>query len=326
MTFLRNLRSAAACTVRRTIFTTCVVLLASFAGPAQADIHAVRQKLAEQSHANKWPPFHPSTVTETVFPGLYRWQPETDTGVIFVNDAVTLLLYTDGRVITNWSQPVLNPQPISAAEKTEMLDQMVRSVRLDKLIRIRQGDGRNQVILLSAFDCPYCIKFERMLAGAGGKVNADIYIFPTTLNNKEVRNLSTVRNIWCDANNAEVWRNVLVKAAPGYFSAAYPGCPLGNHNTQDLEIILRSAGLKFGYPTMIFGNGIVNTAAQELGQFQAQLKAGEGRMWSDAHPEKYSQFRYVQKSVRPDSAAPRTLRELFNRVVAPSGSAKFPAE
>lgn len=301
--FRRNIRSV-----------LLAALLAPLAFPAHADLASVRHILAEKTRVNKWPPFHPATVRETLFPGLYRWQPETDTGAIYVNEAVTLLLYSNGNVINNWTQPVLNPQPISQAEKADLLNQMVRSVRLDNLIHIRQGSGGPKVLLLSAFDCPYCIKFERMLEASGDKINADIYIVPTTLNARDPKQLSTVRNIWCDSKSAAIWRSVLVKAATGHFSVAYAGCPFGNELTQDLEIILRSAGVKFGYPTMIFGNGIVGTAAQDFSAFSAQLKANDGSMWLESNPDRYAQFRSGSQTSPPHTATPRTVRDLLKRM------------
>lgn len=279
---------------RRPLAAALALTLGLGALPAYADLGSVRGVLAERMRAKKIP-FSPSSVRETLIQGLYRWEQGPGVGQLYVNDAVTLILVTDGSKIVEWTQPVRDPQPISEAEKNSLLSEMLRGIRFDRLIKFEQGKGQvgNQVLLISAFDCPYCIKFERMLAGAGDKVDATVYVLPSTLQPKDNARASTVRNIWCAKQNAEVWRNALLKSPGGYYSNLPSGsCDLGVEAARDVQLIVASMGLGGGYPQMLFGNGTTSTAAQELPVFQDQLRKNPGRVfWDEPKPQRYAQFR-----------------------------------
>ncbi|MFL6657198.1 MAG: thioredoxin fold domain-containing protein [Massilia sp.] len=286
--------------------------MAAFALPAHADLGSVRSVLAERMGAKKIP-FTPSAVQETLIKGLYRWEQGPGTGVVFVNDAVTLMLATNSVVVTDWMQPVRNPQPISEAEKGELLKEMVRNIRFEKLIKIEQGTGKTKLLLVSAFDCPYCIKFERMLASAGDKVDATIYILPGTLNWRENARASTVRNIWCANDNARLWRTTLVKASQSYGNLPNGSCDLGAQQVDDLMIILQTQYGKFGFPAMVFADGSKDTAAQELPVFKQQLQQRSGNdFWAEANADKYAQFR--ASAAAADTPAANPLKGLFKRL------------
>ncbi len=279
---------------RRPLAAALALTLGLGALPAYADLGGVRGVLAERMRAKKIP-FSPSSVRETLIQGLYRWEQGPGVGQLYVNDAVTLILVTDGSKIVEWTQPVRDPQPISEAEKNNLLSEMLRGIRFDRLIKFEQGKGRagNQVLLISAYDCPYCIKFERMLAGAGDKVDATVYVLPNTLQPKDNAHASSVRNIWCAKQNAEVWRNTLLKSPGGYYSNLPScSCDLGVEAARDVQLIVASMGLGGGYPQMLFGNGTTSTAAQELPVFQDQLRKNPGRVfWDEPKPQRYAQFR-----------------------------------
>lgn len=278
---------------RRPLAAVLALTLGLGALPAYADLGSVRGVLAERMRAKKIP-FSPSSVRETLIQGLYRWEQGAGVGQLYVNDAVTLILVTDGNKIVEWTQPVRDPQPISEAEKSSLLSEMLRGIRFDRLIKFEQGKGQagNQVLLISAFDCPYCVKFERMLANAGDKVDATVYVLPSTLQPKDNAHASTVRNIWCAKQNAEVWRNTLLKSPGGYFNLPSGSCDLGVEAARDVQLIIASMGLGGGYPQMLFGNGTTSTAAQELPVFQDQLRKSPGRVfWDEPKPQRYAQFR-----------------------------------
>jgi hypothetical protein len=280
--------------------------------PAHADLGSVRGILAERMAAKKVP-FNPSALQETLVKGLYRWDMGPGQAMMFVNDAVTLMLITNNVTITEWSQPVRDPQPISDAEKQELLKEMLRNIRFDKLIKVDQGSGKNKLLLISAFDCPYCIKFERMLNTAGDKVDASIYVLPSTLNARENARASTVRNIWCANDNANVWRKTLVNASPGYFSLPSRSCDLGNQQGEDLQILMRSLYGRMGYPSMIFANGSNDTPGQDFATFSQQLQQTSGSdFWADANPDKYAQFR--ASAAASNTVVVNPLNSLFKRL------------
>jgi len=300
--------------------------MACCALPAHADLASVRSRIDRILRANK-EPFAPSSVQETVIRGLYRWDQGPQIGPIYVNEAVTLMLVTDDTKVIRWDQPVLNPQPISETEKRALLSEMIRNIRLDKLIHIQQGTGANQVLLLSAYDCPVCIQFERMLDAAGNRVNADVYILPSTLEQGRQANVSTVASIWCAADNAIVWRSTLVKAARGYFKAPDPGCDRSFQSTYDVEVILNTLGIFKGYPFMIFGNGQFSLAETDRGAFERQLNKMPGKtFWTEATPDKYAQFRAASVAGGAATGSSTPWQGLFQRLVhPPSGNRAPPA-
>ncbi|HJV50636.1 MAG TPA: hypothetical protein VJ652_04210 [Noviherbaspirillum sp.] len=276
---------------RRTTCAALALCLAVGAFPAHADLTQVRNTLVERMRANKQP-FNPSSVKETLITGLYRWDQGPRTGQIYVNEAVTLMLLTDGNKIVSWEQPVRQPQPISDSEKIEMLSEMIRNIRFDKLIHVRQGKGTNQVLLLSAFDCPVCIRFERMMEAEGSRLDMDLYIVPSTLDPDVTAKVSTVRSIWCAENNAVVWRKTVVQGGWGYFLLPKHSCDVSMSETRDIELLLRSVGGFKGYPYMVLGNGEMATASTDAIVFASQLRKAAGKgFWTDPHPEKYAQFR-----------------------------------
>lgn len=289
--FIREIVADAKLVSARIAMVLCAMTLVMGAGTARANIDDVRRVLGERMKAHH-KVLNPSTLHETLIPGLYRWDRGAGVGQIYVNEAVTLFLGTDATRIVEWGQPVRNPEPISDVEKQELLSEIIRNIRLDKLIHIRQGTGENQVLLVSAFDCPFCIKFERMLEAKGDVLNADIYILPSTLNKNSNANLSTVTNLWCADNNAAVWRQTVTKAQRGYFMAPRPGCGLSIREVEDIELLLHSwSGFK-GFPYMVFGNGEAGTPSDQSDVFMSQLRRSSGKQfWAELHPERYAQFR-----------------------------------
>lgn len=277
--------------VRRATCTVLALWLAVSALPAHADLEQVRNTIADRLRANKQP-FNPSSVKETLISGLYRWDQGTRTGQIYVNEAATLMLLTDGNKIVSWEQPIRQPQPISDAEKIGLLSEMIRNIRFDKLIHIRQGTGANQVLLLSAFDCPVCVRFERMAEAEGSRLDMDLYIVPSTLDSDVTAKVSTVHSIWCAEDNAVAWRKTVVQGGRGYFLLPKHSCDVLMPETWDIELLMRSVGGFEGYPYMVFGTGGMGTASTDAVVFATQLRRAAGKwFWTDPHPDKYAQFR-----------------------------------
>ncbi|WP_028100517.1 thioredoxin fold domain-containing protein [Pseudoduganella violaceinigra] len=296
---------------RRARIAALALALGACALPAHADLSSVRSVLAERLKAKNMP-FSPSSVQETLITGLYRMDTGPGQAVLFVNDAVTLMLITDNVTVTEWSQPVRDPQPISQEEKTELLKEMMRNIRFDKLIKIDQGNAKNKLLLVSAYDCPYCIKFERMLNTAGSKVDASVYVLPSTLNPKENARASTVRNIWCARDNANIWRKTLVNGSGGYFNLPGSSCDLGVQQSADLQLLMRTLYGRDGYPSMIFANGVKTTPGQDWATFEQQMRqTSDSDFWGEPNPQKYAQFR--AEAAAASSTVVNPLNSLFKR-------------
>lgn len=266
--------------------------------PAQADIKSVSAEVAKL--------YNNGRVSETIFQDLYRIDFGPNSAPYYVSESVSLILQTDGTQITQWTQPISKPAPISDEEKSGVLNAIIHNIRFDKLIQLKRGKGTNRILLLSAYDCPYCIKLERMLESAGDKVDATFYIVPATLNPSDKARQDKVHNIWCANDNAETWHQGLVKASQQYPAGdTSAGCTWGDLDRRDMAILLRSLGTKqIGYPFMVPDNGQPMVAAQELPVFLEQIKTGaEKQFWAPKYRAVFPVAEYAQ--FRADKAGPR---------------------
>ena len=274
-----------------------LIALSMTAVPAQADITSVSATV-KKLYGNK------NVVKETIFKDLYRIEGGPNEAIYFINDSATLILETNNLKVTNWSQPVQKPSAISDQEKSKILSAILHNIRFDKLIQITQGKGANKVLLLSAYDCPFCIKFEQMLASAGDKLDVSFFIVPDTLEGDNPQRKQNVQNIWCAADNAKTWREGVVKANLQYPAASKNDCNLSFADARDFQIILRSLGLRVGFPFMIADNGLPLTPTSDLNAFKAQLSSGTHKQFwvpemLNVFPSSlYSQFRAENASPR----------------------------
>ena len=312
MNFLPSFSGGLAARSGSTVARCLVALLGLTSLSAHADLAAVREILVQRAQANH-EPFNPSSVTATLITGLYRWERGANVGQVYVNEAVTLMLVTDSKKITRWDHASPAPQPIGDAEKGELLSEMIKNIEFDKLIHFNQGN-RNKVLLISAYDCQFCSRFERMLAAAGTDLNTDVYVLPSTLRPDLVPNVSTVSNIWCSPENSVAWRETVSKGAKGYFVVPASGCQFSIRKTEDIEVILRSAVAFKGYPYMIFGNGESSTPSSDPAGFSLQLKRMSGAgFWAQPDPRKYAHFRASGPVDGGTQRQLRTLKDLFKR-------------
>jgi hypothetical protein len=265
--------------------------------PAQADFKSVSAEVAKL--------YSNGVVSETIFQDLYRIDFGPNSAPYYVSDSVTLILETDGNQITKWAQPVNKPSAISDEDKTLILNSILRNVRFDKLIPLKRGKGTQRILLLSAYDCPFCIQFERMLETAGDKVDATFYVVPATLNHNDPARADNVHNIWCAKNNTAVWHKGLVSASQQYSSANLASdCTLGNLDRRDMTILLRSMGVQQNYPFMVAENGLPRTPETELGPFLKQINTGaDKKFWDPKFRDVFPATSYSQ--FRADKAGPR---------------------
>lgn len=268
--------------------------LALAASSAQAGANEMRRNL--EPHLKQFnPPICQGAVHNTLVRGLYRCDGPAGYGHAYVNEAASLVMPTNSRDITDFIETGAGAKPVPEPERRALIADMIRNIRYEELIHIKQGNGGGKVLLLSAFDCPYCIKLERTMATPAHRIEADVYILPSTLDASKNANVSTVRNVWCARDNAAVWRQTLTKATGGYFDLPHGSCDLSNQDTKDIETLLAVLGPDFkrrAYPRMILGNGQIYTAAVEAGELKEQLAAGaSGSFWQATPSDSYLNFR-----------------------------------
>ena len=125
-------------------------------------------------------------------------------------------------------------------------------------IKTVKGNGKRELAIFSDPNCPYCKKLETEL----DKLNdVTIYTFIYPL---KPQSMAVSKQIWCDANQAYAWKNLLEKnIQPKAKTCANP-------IERNLELG-RKLGVT-GTPTLIFSNGLKMVGGRSAEDIQAILK------------------------------------------------------
>ncbi|UTO19533.1 MULTISPECIES: DsbC family protein [Acinetobacter] len=125
-------------------------------------------------------------------------------------------------------------------------------------IKTVKGNGKRELAIFSDPNCPYCKKLEAEL----DKLNhVTIYTFIYPL---KPQSIAVSKQIWCDANQAYAWKNLLEKnIQPKAKTCANP-------IERNLELG-RKLGVT-GTPTLIFANGLKMVGGRSAEDIQAIWK------------------------------------------------------
>lgn len=125
-------------------------------------------------------------------------------------------------------------------------------------IKTVKGNGKRELAIFSDPNCPYCKKLETEL----DKLNdVTIYTFIYPLKQQSI---AVSKQIWCDANQAYAWKNLLEKnIQPKAKTCANP-------IERNLELG-RKLGVT-GTPTLIFANGLKMVGGRSAEDIQAIWK------------------------------------------------------
>ncbi|MFW1953407.1 DsbC family protein [Acinetobacter beijerinckii] len=125
-------------------------------------------------------------------------------------------------------------------------------------IKTVKGNGKREFVIFSDPNCPYCKKLETEL----DKLNdVTIYTFIYPL---KPQSIAVSKQIWCDANQAYAWKNLLEKnIQPKAKTCANP-------IERNLELG-RKLGVT-GTPTLIFANGLKMVGGRSAEDIQAIWK------------------------------------------------------
>lgn len=125
-------------------------------------------------------------------------------------------------------------------------------------IKTVKGNGKRELVIFSDPNCPYCKKLETEL----DKLN-DVTIY-TFIYSLKPQSIAVSKQIWCDANQAYAWKNLLEKnIQPKAKTCANP-------IERNLELG-RKLGVT-GTPTLIFSNGLKMVGGRSAEDIQAIWK------------------------------------------------------
>jgi hypothetical protein len=83
-----------------------------------------------------------------------------------------------------------------------------RKMSKEQLVTVTYGDGSKKLLIISAFDCPYCKKLEGALSRHASKLNATIYYVPVLLSHAETAEDENLSAIWCaKGDKAKIWHD-----------------------------------------------------------------------------------------------------------------------
>lgn len=159
-----------------------------------------------------------TSVRESLIPGFY--------GINTSPSEVGPRLFMDGNltVYGNFSTGYAHlsgphaGQDLNSQEARELFLSMLAALPKDRLITYKFGDGSRQVLLFTAYDCPACRSVEKALQQQGQRLNATVYLIPTSLRyetNPSAR--APVQNLVCATDRETAWQNLILKgqAVPG---------------------------------------------------------------------------------------------------------------
>lgn len=125
-------------------------------------------------------------------------------------------------------------------------------------IKTVKGNGKRELVIFSDPNCPYCKKLETEL----DKLNdVTIYTFIYPL---KPQSIAVSKQIWCDANQAYAWKNLLEKNIQSKAKTC------ANPIERNLELG-RKLGVT-GTPTLIFANGLKMVGGRSAEDIQAIWK------------------------------------------------------
>lgn len=198
--------------------STVVFLVIGTSNSARADApSAVASLKQNMARSRIGPPFNINAIeaSPTLVKGIYVLQDKgTNNFRAFINEAGTIIGSGAG-----WQRVVAPLGNLSSVEIAELRNELLMNVDTDRLIKVQYGDGGGRaMIMISAVDCPSCLKFENTVRKAATSLNTTFYVFPISLQDsgsvKGQLNWQTAANIWCAPNNATTWIQYWEKPEP----------------------------------------------------------------------------------------------------------------
>ena len=189
----------------------CVVVSFLVSSSIFADTNSIKQTIE-----SKLPKAFPSGSTvafDSLIKGYYHFQNISD------DPEFPFVLTVDENV--NW---VKNPKGRNGngfigftdrGNTFQFNEQQAQDVILDglrrldksKLIKLKFGAGKRQIILTGAFDCGPCRKVEANIRALAPQLNATVYLIPI-LQRPDVKKRQWLHDVWCAKDPAKAWEDI----------------------------------------------------------------------------------------------------------------------
>lgn len=141
-----------------------------------------------------------------------------------------------------------------AKKMSALRNEIFFKMNKEELITVKCGNGKEEMYLYSAIDCPACYKHEKGVASRSGDFNATVYILPYSLDS---RKWNVVKKIMCSDDRALAWKTYWqTRQAPTHDGQ----CQWSKTYTrQSVSFLAETMGIGAGTPTAVLANGqIIN--------------------------------------------------------------------
>lgn len=192
--------------VKRVVFVTVMVLLAA-AGLACAGQGATQK--AESVFESTFPQVEYTSFEESQIAGLYE----------VVAGGNIMYFYPDKKYLVFGEIWTKDGQSLTAEKRTELMAARVKSMPLDKAIKI--GSGKHTVVEFSDPDCPYCRKASAFL-DAREDITRYVFLFPIDSLHPDARKKS--QHILCSEDSASAYLEAMSGSFDDKVSELKPDC------------------------------------------------------------------------------------------------------
>jgi len=194
---------------------------------------------------------------------------------IGINEASTVMYGGHGPVHMTPGTPALTPE-----ERLQWRAAVMRSLDTSKLITYRYGAGERKLLLVTAFDCPYCIALEKRLSKLAPKLNATIIMVPM-VQAPNASSMAMYNAIACSADPAAEWRKVMLTRK--FPTKSLPEC--GAPSVADTVIAAAALG-ELGTPALIREDGKTVSIPGSDDELVRELSsAGKADLAADVYSE-----------------------------------------
>lgn len=195
---------------------------------AFANVELVKTRLAQQ-----YPNIKLTHIKPTEMSGLYS--AVMDNQVVYINEQAQYLFV--GSMIRLKDHRNLTKDMVLENNRIDM-----KKLPLQDAIKTVKGNGQRQLVIFSDPNCPYCKTLDANLQQLN---NVTIYTFLYPL---KAQSIIPSKQVWCSANPALAWSNLMQKGIQPN-AAANCSTPIERNLALGEQLAL------FGTPAIIFENG-----------------------------------------------------------------------
>lgn len=191
-------------------------------------------------------------VIGSMFKNIYSAVGSNNEYAPWLLDAQANLFYdTRWRMFNGRAMVDLNQGQLQSLRAT-----LYKNIDLNQLIHYRLGKGGQKIIIKSAFDCPHCRRLEKYFHSLQGKLDADIFIIPSTLDPNDPLRKQTLYALVCSEDRTATWRKMMLSGTTP--APLKEPCALAR---QKNDYIFKTHLLnkpRQGTPVWLFENGQIN--------------------------------------------------------------------